>query len=129
MRDWFMARGANSVVFDPLSSRCNEDRTLFDSLALAPVPIRCAPDVMTDLIVDSDGRVLACCQDFQRIEPLGDFARDSFCETMLGVSRAQFRQRLAEGRHDELATCGRCHGDVRSSDFPFDQLADRALVS
>jgi hypothetical protein len=123
MRDWFLARGANHVAFDPLSSRCAEDRTVFDGLALAPVPIRCVPEVMTDLIVDSDGRVLSCCQDFTRVEPIGDLARESFRETMLGVARAEFRRRLAEGRHAELVTCSRCHGDLRSPGFPFDQLA------
>ncbi|QJU58506.1 hypothetical protein HL653_12690 [Sphingomonas sp. AP4-R1] len=126
MRAWFLARGAHVVAFDPLSSRCSPDRTVFDALALAPQPIRCAPEVMTDLIVDSDGRVLACCQDFERIEPIGDLSRAGFRETMLGVARAQFRQRLAEGRHAEVATCSRCHGDVRSANFPFDQLADIA---
>jgi hypothetical protein len=122
MRDWFLARGANSVVFDPLSSRCNEDRALFDTLALAPAPVRCGPHATKDLIVDSDGRVLACCQDFQRIEPIGDFSRESFRETMLSVARAQFQLALAESRHGEMATCSRCYGDTRTPDFPFDQL-------
>lgn len=125
MRDWFLVRGAVHVAFDPLSSRCAEDSMVFDSLAIAPVPIRCAPEVMTDLIVDSDGRVLSCCQDFTRVEPIGNLSRESFRETMLGISRAEFRRRLAEGRHAELATCSRCRGDVRSRDFPFDQLPTR----
>jgi hypothetical protein len=123
MRDWFSARGAKHVAFDPLSSRCAEDQTVFNGLAIAPVPIRCEPKVMTDLIVDSDGRVLSCCQDFTRIEPIGDLSKESFRETMLGMARAEFRRRLAGGRHAELATCSRCHSDLRSPDYPFDQLA------
>jgi hypothetical protein len=128
VREWFLSRGAASVVFDPLSSRCAEDRTLFDSLAIAPGPIRCGPEAMTDLIVDSDGRVLACCQDFTRAEPIGDLSRESFRRTMLSVARADFRRRLAEGRHGEMATCSRCYADTRSPNFPFDQLGAEGIA-
>ena len=41
MRDWFMERGAHEVVFDPMASRCMEDRSLFDRLSLAPARVRC----------------------------------------------------------------------------------------
>lgn len=119
-RAWFMEHGALEVVFDPLSSRCADDRALFQELALAPVPIRCAPDIMTDLIVDCDGLVLACCQDFARREPIGDLARDSFPAVLDALERRRFGDMLASGDHARLETCSRCFGDGRSPDFPFD---------
>ena len=125
-RDWFMARGAYEVVFDPLASRCVEDPALFESLALAPLPIRCAPDIMNDLIVDCDGLVLSCCQDFERREPIGDLGRQSFTEMLADPRRAAFGAMLDEGRHGDAATCSRCNGDPRTSDFPFG-FAARAL--
>ncbi|MBU3079416.1 radical SAM protein [Sphingomonas quercus] len=123
IRAWFMERGAQCVVFDPLSNRCAEDQTLFDSLALAPAPVRCGPDITNDLIVDCDGLVLACCQDFRRLEPVGNLLHESVADTLRSASRAALNAVLAEGRHCEKTTCGGCRGDMRTPDFPFDQLA------
>lgn len=122
IRDWFMDHGALKVVFDPLSSRCAEDRTVYDKLSLAPAKIACGPNIAADLIVDCDGKVLACCQDFSRLEPIGDLSAESFRETIKSVARHNFKMKMAEGRHDELATCSRCFGDLRTPDFPFDQM-------
>jgi hypothetical protein len=113
IKRWFMDRGAREVVFDPISSRCAEDRTLFDSLALNPHPIRCVSEIMDDLIVDCDGQVLICCQDFQRIEGIGSLETESFADVLVGVHRANTRKLLAENRHTELATCSRCFADIR----------------
>jgi len=118
MQAWFAERGAREVVFDPISSRCAEDRTVFDSLALNPQPIRCPSEIMDDLIVDCDGYVLICCQDFQRIEGIGSFATESFADVMTGVHRQNTRKLLAENRHEELATCSRCFADIRGEFVP-----------
>lgn len=117
---WFMDRGAREVVFDPLASRCVEDMSLYNRLALKPHKIACGPDIATDFIVDCDGKVLACCQDFSRLEPIGDLATESFKNTLKGLARRNFQKKMAEGRHDELATCSRCFGDLRTPNFPFD---------
>lgn len=113
LRRWFMDRGAARVTFDPLSSRCAADRSLFDSLALAPKPIRCTPDVLDDLIIDCDGQVMVCCQDFERLEPIGAFQDSSLAALLADPRRLARRQLFAEKRHAELATCARCYGDVR----------------
>ncbi len=115
IRQWFMDRGAALVTFDPLSSRCAEDRTIFDGLALDPRRIRCRPEVTEDLIVDCDGQVLTCCQDFQRIDGIGNLRTESLREVLGNVQRQTVRQLFAEGRHDELTTCSRCFGDVRGN--------------
>ncbi len=113
IRKWFMSRGATQVVFDPLSSRCAEDRTLFNSLALNPTKIACGPEIMDDLIIDTDGKVLMCCQDFQRIEGIGDM-RESDLETMLADPLREItRGRLRSRKHDEISTCNRCYADNR----------------
>jgi radical SAM protein with 4Fe4S-binding SPASM domain len=120
MRDWFMERGAKEVVFDPMSSRCVEDRRLFDRLSLSPYPIRCDAEVTRDLIVDCDGVVLPCCNDFAREQPIGNLAFETFRETMLSLTRRQFAEKMARQKHDEIPLCSRCFGDVRTPDFPFD---------
>lgn len=128
VRDWFMARGAADVVFDPMSSRCAEDMTVFDTLSLAPMEIRCSASAMADLVVDCDGVVLNCCQDFSRLEPIGDLARETLRETLASVARADRKRQLAENRHDEIVTCSRCMGDARSPRFPFDMRETGAFA-
>ena len=113
MRRWFLERGAVEVQYDGLSSRCAEDRALFDSLAIAPVRIQCGPEIHEDLIVDCDGLVTICCNDFRREEPIGDLSKQSLLETLLSPGRRLMRAQFAAQRHDERRTCSRCYGDVR----------------
>jgi len=119
---WFYARGAKSVHFDPLASRCAEDTTVFDALALDPQQIACTPDILDSLIIDCDGTALACCQDFQRIQRLGDLMSGTLADALDDPRRAEMGRKLAEGCHSDIATCQRCRGDVRTPDFPFDQV-------
>jgi hypothetical protein len=109
IRRWFLDHGATRVEFDTLSSRCAEDRTLFNALALEPRKIRCPPKIMDDLIVDCDGQVLICCQDFQRVEGIGNLKDHSLADVLIGVRRATVRKMLAAGRHEEIKTCSRCY--------------------
>ena len=120
IRDWFVARGAREVVFDPMASRCMEDRSLFDKLSLSPARIRCDASVTRDLIVDCDGAVVVCCNDFARENPIGNLAIESFRETMTNVARNAFAQQMTDGKHDDISLCSRCFGDVRTPSFPFD---------
>ena len=122
IRRWFMDRGAQEVTFAPLASRCAEDRGLFDTLALAPQRIRCTPAIMSSLIVDCDGLVLPCCNDFARSEPIGDLGRNGFRHVLRAAERAAFAQKLAAGAHDAVPLCSRCYADLLTSDFPYDQL-------
>jgi tetratricopeptide (TPR) repeat protein len=115
IREYFQARGAVRVEFDPLSSRCSQDQRLFRSLALDPQPIRCGPQVLDDLIVDCDGAVLVCCQDFSRREVIGNLAESSLAEIMNNLPRARVRARFARGEHLEMKTCKLCYADLRTS--------------
>lgn len=120
IRDWFMERGALEVVFDPMSSRCVDDRSLFDKLALSPLRIRCNGSVMRDLIVDCDGIVVPCCNDFVREQPIGNLSMESFSEVMTNIARREFARKMDMERHDQISPCSRCYGDVRTPNFPFD---------
>ena len=120
IREWFLSRGAKEVVFDPMSSRCMDDLSLFDRLSLSPARIRCSSAVTHDLIVDCDGVVVPCCNDFVREQPIGNLATDSFHDTMTSLARRRFAQIMDDGGHDGVPLCTRCFGDVRTPDFPFD---------
>lgn len=120
MRDWFMTRGAHEVVFDPMSSRCMEDRSLYEKLSLSPARIRCTSTVTRDLIIDCDGLVVPCCNDFAREQPLGDLTKESFGALMTNLKRREFAEAMDGGAHDAIPLCSRCYGDVRTKNFPFD---------
>jgi hypothetical protein len=126
LRDWFLEHGAREVSFDAMTNRCATDNAIFDALAFAPRRIRCAPAVTRDLIVDCDGVVLPCCNDFAREQPIGDLMREGFRETMSGVTRRQFAEAMRDGLHDDIGLCSRCFGDIRTPNFPFDRLAAEA---
>lgn len=115
MRAWFLQRGARSVTFDPLSSRCASDRTLFNRLAIRPGRVRCGPEISEDLIVDADGSVLLCCQDFERLEIIGDLTQASVAETLAHPRRQIVADLLASGQHDCLTTCRQCYADFREA--------------
>lgn len=110
---YFYERNILKVGLDGLSSRCASDRTVFDSLALSPVPIRCLPNVVNDLIVDSDGLVMICCQDFERVDSIGDLSKETLASVLTNMARRTVHEQFANGRHEELQTCSRCFGDPR----------------
>jgi radical SAM protein with 4Fe4S-binding SPASM domain len=120
VRDWFLVRGAAKVQFDPMSSRCAEDRSVFDALSLGPARIACRSDILNDMIIDCDGTLLMCCQDFTRAEPIGNLAKTPFLELFRSARRQQVRELLDNGCHDEFTTCSKCFADLRTENFPFD---------
>lgn len=126
LMDYFYGLGAADVNFPPMSNRLHNDVALFERLAFAPVPIACSPSILYNLIVDCDGTVLACCNDFARAEPVGDLGSQSLGEMLAGRQRMAFRDKLARGCHSEVATCSRCEGDVPVSIPPIGQKVERA---
>lgn len=116
VRRWFEDRGAE-VLLAPMMSRCASDRTIFDSLALRPMPMRCPSSILDDLVIDCDGTVLRCCQDFERAEPIANASERSLHDIIFGSERRSHAALLDEGRHLESKTCSRCFGD------PMDELA------
>lgn len=124
--DYFQRLGAIGIDFGPMSNRLANDEALFDRLAFAPVPIACGPSIFYNLIVDCDGKVLACCNDFSRVEPVGDLSVDSLAETLAHPHRMAFRDRIGRGCHADISTCTRCRGDLPSSIPPIAQRVQPA---
>jgi tetratricopeptide (TPR) repeat protein len=131
MQKHFLERGVVKMECDPISSRCAEDQTVFRELALDPVLIQCPSEILDDVIIDCDGLVLVCCQDFLRLEPVGNLATQSLAEVLNDVRRVKMRERFESGRHAEVQTCRRCYADPRAPSREFMQnsplyQADRA---
>jgi radical SAM protein with 4Fe4S-binding SPASM domain len=109
----FKAMGAENVAFHPLSARCSRDQSLFDSLSFDPQIINCEPKIFNDLIIDSDGAVVACCNDFEREVPVGNLKTNTLIELLTDPRRLEMIRLLEEGRHEEISTCARCRADIR----------------
>ena len=119
--DYFYGLGAIGVDFAPMSNRLANDEALFDRLSFAPVPIACGPSIFYNLIVDCDGKVLACCNDFSRVQPVGDLSIDSLAETLVHRKRIAFRDQIVRGCHADIPTCNRCRGDIPNSIPPIEE--------
>jgi hypothetical protein len=128
IKRYFDGRGVIVVGFDPLSSRCRTDTTLFGTLAFEPLKVRCSPIVLDDLVIDCDGKVLLCCQDFQRREPIGDLAKESVAGVLAGIARHRARRRFASGEHDSFSTCAVCYTDGGCRTVVRQQLAGATTV-
>lgn len=108
LREFFSKRGALNVRSDPLSARCADDHALFDELARSSEPGSCRADILDDLIIDCDGTVLLCCNDFQRQEPVGNLMQDSLFTVLDGMRRSQVAEILDGGGWSTMKTCSKC---------------------
>lgn len=107
IKEHFSGRGVRNMIFTPISNRCSRDET-FQELALGPVSGTCPEEIMLDLIVDWDGMVLACCNDFLRQEPIGNLTQSSLSEILNGTPRRRFFDMLRTGAWEEMETCRTC---------------------
>ena len=74
--------------------------------------MRCSSVVLDDLVIDCDGTVLRCCQDFTRAEPIATMADSSLREILFGAARQAHADMLDAAGHAASATCSRCFGDL-----------------
>jgi len=116
MRDHFAGRGAGLPHFSPLSNRCSRE-DVYRGLSLAPTSGTCNQFAASDLIVDWDGTVLVCCNDFLRQEPVGNLSTTPLPEILGGTKRRRLLDLLRTGRWDESATCRSCKFDSYSFFF------------
>jgi radical SAM protein with 4Fe4S-binding SPASM domain len=102
--------GVNEVSFEHLSNRTGELKT-FDDLKLEhanDVQPRCPASIADNLIIDWDGAVLLCCQDFERKLTLGNATAEPVSDLFKSSRRVEMAQLLAENRHSQLPTCHGC---------------------
>jgi radical SAM protein with 4Fe4S-binding SPASM domain len=120
LRTHWMARGARNVCDLKFSNRTTDSLDYYRD-SLGPTPNACAEGVRFDLVVDWDGKVLACCQDFLKREPLGDLTQSTVSEVLLTQQRARFVERLKSGHWNALRSCRHCKIDPQGQSHGSDE--------
>lgn len=114
LKSYWEQRGAGETELIALSNRSGESPN-YEALCLAPTAVGCGPEmVITELVVDWDGAVLTCCQDFHRHGKIGDLKHESVAEALANQERARVRQTLNEKRWNELTACAGCKIDCET---------------
>jgi len=78
-------------------------------LSKPPQKYKPCPEVFCKLSIDWDGKVTACCGDYDRIMTIGDVKESSLKEIWNCDKMNYYRQMLTDFRHAELPLC-RCCG-------------------
>lgn len=73
----------------------------------SPTVIPCRA-ILDGLWVLSDGRVVACCEDWNGEDAVGDVREESLSRIWRGARIEKFRQAHFAGRKNEIGVCARC---------------------
>jgi radical SAM protein with 4Fe4S-binding SPASM domain len=112
LRAYWMGKGARNVCDLALSNRTTDALDYFEK-SLGTAPTACGESVHDDLVIDWDGTVLACCQDFMRREVLGNVNESSITEIYDAEARRKFTAALKAGEWNALASCRTCKRDPK----------------
>ena len=107
IKTYFRDRGVSNTIFTRMSNRCSRDE-MFQELAPGAISGTCPEDIIFDLIIDWDGTVLLCCNDFLRKEPIGNIAHTPLADILRGAKRQRAFDALRTGKWQELETCRTC---------------------
>lgn len=103
--------GAKETEFVALSNRCGQSPN-YDVISLAPTAVGCSSEMVeTELIVDWDGTVLTCCQDFHRMSKIGDLSKETVAEALVNADRTRVSELLNQKKWGCLKACAGCRID------------------
>jgi radical SAM protein with 4Fe4S-binding SPASM domain len=110
LRAYWMNRGAARFMPSAFSNRCT-DKLRADEFAFEPEKGCCSEVIASDLIVDWDGAVLTCCQDFLKRNQIGDLQTQSLQEVFSSGQRKQLFESMRAGTRDDFVACRTCYFD------------------
>jgi radical SAM protein with 4Fe4S-binding SPASM domain len=111
IRAYWLSRGASNIYPLPFYNRCT-DSLRFRELAVgSPTPTQCRQELASDLIIDWDGAVLACCDDFLKRKVIGDIRVESVRETLASPARKNLFEEMRDGRWADVVGCKDCFYD------------------
>jgi radical SAM protein with 4Fe4S-binding SPASM domain len=110
---YWLEAGADAVFFENLCNRAGSLTTFEQSIVPDSdiVTTQCLGDTTQHLIIDWDGTVLLCCQDFQRQVKIGHFPTQSITELLVAERRLQLKHQLDHQQHHTIVTCAACRNN------------------
>ena len=97
---------AKLMPLDGVVDQVHVGKTL--DLALEREPPKVCPEVFDKLSIDWDGKVSACCGDYDTFMTVGDMATQTLKEIWVCKKMKAYRKKLAEHKYEGLALCQRC---------------------
>jgi radical SAM protein with 4Fe4S-binding SPASM domain len=110
LSEWWRSIGGGSVVALPFSNRGSFASEILN-LHLFPMSGICRQTVAFSLIVDCDGEVLSCCQDFPKKSGIGDLRRQSVREVIYSEQRKKLFTMLKNQQWAGIEMCRTCLWD------------------
>ena len=107
LRDWWLTLAAGEAIAIPMSNRCSWNAAAPDRM-LWPVATSCRQEKAYSLVVDYDGAVLTCCDDFSRNNKIGDLSRASISEIMVNDERRTLFESLKNQNWSKIPYCRKC---------------------
>jgi radical SAM protein with 4Fe4S-binding SPASM domain len=104
---WWESLGGGRVELQPFTNRLSMAEAV-TRLHLAPVGGACTQDLAYDLIIDWDGRLLSCCNDFHKRSDLGSVAERPLPELIADARRERFFQLLRSRHWQKIEVCRGC---------------------
>jgi radical SAM protein with 4Fe4S-binding SPASM domain len=104
---WWESLGGRKVELQPFTNRLAVAEAV-TKLHLAPVGGACTQDLANDLIIDWDGRLLNCCNDFHKKSDLGSVAERSLPELIADARREKFWRLLRNRQWQKVEGCRNC---------------------
>ena len=95
-------------LLDPFTDAVYVGRTRNLSEANLPDKACECPEVWDKLSIDWDGRVSACCGDYDRLMTVGDATLSPLRDIWYGPLLNHYRDKLAAYKHGEMALCSKC---------------------
>lgn len=104
---WWAGLGGGRVELQPFTNRLSMAEAV-TRLHLAPVGGACTQDLAYDLIIDWDGRLLSCCNDFHKRSDLGSVAETPLPALIADARRERFFQLLRTRHWQKIEVCRTC---------------------
>lgn len=104
---WFLGLGGRGVEFQPFTNRAAVTEGVLD-MHLSPVTGACTPDLAYDLVIDWDGRLLTCCNDFPKRSDLGSLATATLPELLEDERRHRLFRQLRNRDWQQIEGCRTC---------------------
>jgi radical SAM protein with 4Fe4S-binding SPASM domain len=107
LRAWWQSLGGGTIVPLPFTNRGALREEILEYHLFAEPGI-CRQRVAFDFIIDWDGEVLSCCQDFSKKSGIGDLREQTVAEVVFSKKRRDLFDDLKNQRWGKLEMCRNC---------------------